>query len=259
MFLFSFLFSFLFWFETTNSSTPSPHILNNHQFTSLRVWLRFASTIQYVLCVLPTHPNCPNAPISQLITYNWITNGYPKLKKKNLHDYPISGCIGIKIEAVTGNHIKQLNSASSDSELHRFRTKPLSTSLSNMAALNNDMLYKQRSLDRDSMTSSKGLLFSPIGLKHNVTEKVAQVGGLVRISAFLHSAWLIYLVDLKLLLAAEILMHLLLIRVLVVLWTWTWYILYDDIFILLDSFLKWNFRPNMSISIWLHSVLHWVT
>ncbi len=108
------------------------------------------------------------------------------------------------IQTVTGNHIKQLNSASSDSELHRFRTKPLSNSLTNMAALNSDVLFKQQSLDRDSMTSSKGLLFSPIGLKHNVTEKVAQVGGLVRIIAFLHSAWLTYLVDLKLLLAAKI-------------------------------------------------------
>ncbi len=86
--------------------------------------------------------------------------------------------------AATGNHVKQLNTASSDSELHRFRTKPLSSSMNNVG---NDVRFKQHSQDRDSLVSSskQGILFSPIGLKHNVTEKVAQVGGLVRITAFL--------------------------------------------------------------------------
>ena len=83
----------------------------------------------------------------------------------------------------TGNHVKMLNTASSDSELHRYRTKPLSNSMINV---NNDVRFKQHSQDRDSLVSSskQGILFSPIGLKHNVTEKVAQVGGLVRITAF---------------------------------------------------------------------------
>ena len=89
-----------------------------------------------------------------------------------------------KKKPATGNHVKPLNTASSDSELHRFRTKPLSNSLVNVA---NDVRFKQHSQDRDSLVSSskQGILFSPIGLKHNVTEKVAQVGGLVRITAFL--------------------------------------------------------------------------
>ena len=87
--------------------------------------------------------------------------------------------------------MKPLNTASSDSELHRFRTKPLSNSLVNVA---NDVRFKQHSQDRDSLVSSskQGILFSPIGLKHNVTEKVAQVGGLVRITAFLLYACLIF-------------------------------------------------------------------
>ena len=113
----------------------------------------------------------------------------PKLWKKmenipnlNLHD---------AYKAATGNHVKPLNTASSDSELHRFRTKPLSNSLVNVA---NDVRFKQHSQDRDSLVSSskQGILFSPIGLKHNVTEKVVQVGGLVRITAFPLYACLIF-------------------------------------------------------------------
>ena len=78
--------------------------------------------------------------------------------------------------SATGNHLKHnlLNQASSDSELNKHRAKPISNSLSNIA---NDVLYR-KSHDKDSlMSSSKQGIFLPNvqNVKHNVTEKVAQV------------------------------------------------------------------------------------
>ena len=75
----------------------------------------------------------------------------------------------------TGNHLKQnlLNQASSDSELARYRANKLSNSLSNIA---NDVLFK-KSQEKDNVhTASKQGIFLPMqNMKHNVTEKVAQV------------------------------------------------------------------------------------
>lgn len=76
----------------------------------------------------------------------------------------------------TGNHLKQnlLNQASSDSELARYRANKLSNSLSNLA---NDVLFR-KSQEKDAIhTASKQGIFLPMqNMKHNVTEKVAQVG-----------------------------------------------------------------------------------
>ena len=75
---------------------------------------------------------------------------------------------------MTGNQLKEqlMNQASSDSELTRYRAK-LSNSLSNIA---NDVLFK-KSHEKDSLHSqSKQGIFLPMqNMKHNVTEKVAQV------------------------------------------------------------------------------------
>ncbi|KAK2152153.1 hypothetical protein LSH36_338g02006 [Paralvinella palmiformis] len=77
----------------------------------------------------------------------------------------------------TANHLRQnfLSTAASDSELSKCRTK-LSNSLRNIA---NDMLFS-RSIEKESMlSSSKQGLFLPMhNMKHNVTEKVAQVSEL---------------------------------------------------------------------------------
>ncbi len=77
-------------------------------------------------------------------------------------------------EAATGNHVRQtlLNLASSDSELNKHRAK-LSHSLTNVAQ---DYIMK-KSQEKDSViSSSKQGIFLPMqNMKHNVTEKVAQV------------------------------------------------------------------------------------
>lgn len=80
------------------------------------------------------------------------------------------------VKTATGNHLKQnlLNQASSDSELTRYRANKLSNSLSNIA---NDVLFKKSQGDKNDVHSaSKQGLFLPMqNMKHNVTEKVAQV------------------------------------------------------------------------------------
>ena len=75
----------------------------------------------------------------------------------------------------TGNHLKNnlLNQqASSDSELAKHRAK-LSNSLTNIA---NDVIFR-KSAEKDSViSSSKGLFLPSVqNVKHNVSEKVAQV------------------------------------------------------------------------------------
>ncbi|XP_064648680.1 potassium voltage-gated channel subfamily H member 6-like isoform X3 [Lineus longissimus] len=74
----------------------------------------------------------------------------------------------------TGNHMKSslLNQASSDSELTKYKTNVLSNSLSNVG---NDLI--RRNQEREFSGSTKGFLFPQVAssMKHNVSEKVAQV------------------------------------------------------------------------------------
>jgi hypothetical protein len=81
----------------------------------------------------------------------------------------------LRLILATANHLRHdfLNLSSSDSELNKHRTK-LSASLTNIA---NDMFFS-KSPEKDSMVSaSKQGIFLPMqNMKHNVTEKVAQVG-----------------------------------------------------------------------------------
>ena len=88
---------------------------------------------------------------------------------------PLLVTILVNLLVATGNHLKQslLNQASSDSELAKHRTK-LSHSLSNIA---NDVIFRKGPNEKDSViSSSKQAIFLTMpNVKHNVTEKVAQV------------------------------------------------------------------------------------
>ena len=75
--------------------------------------------------------------------------------------------------ASSGNYLRRtlLNQARSDSELATYRAH-LSTSMSNIA---NELIY-HKPHDHDSLLTSKQGIFLPMqNMKHNVTEKVAQV------------------------------------------------------------------------------------
>ncbi|KAI0240021.1 Potassium voltage-gated channel subfamily H member 2 [Lamellibrachia satsuma] len=75
--------------------------------------------------------------------------------------------------ASSGNYLRRnlLNQARSDSELATYRAH-LSTSMSNIA---NELIY-HKPHDHDSILTSKQGIFLPMqNMKHNVTEKVAQV------------------------------------------------------------------------------------
>ena len=75
-----------------------------------------------------------------------------------------------------GDYLKPLNQTSSDSELTGHRVKRLSSSMGN---LNTDFL-KAGSFDRESVVSSTSGIFVPMqNMKHNVTEKVAQVSSML--------------------------------------------------------------------------------
>ncbi|KAH9518367.1 hypothetical protein Btru_016535 [Bulinus truncatus] len=71
-----------------------------------------------------------------------------------------------------GNHVKSsyVNQASSDSELHRQRLRPLSESLTNMAEAGT------KKGDKDSVQQSRGIILPNVAnMKQNVSDKVAQV------------------------------------------------------------------------------------
>lgn len=76
---------------------------------------------------------------------------------------------------MTGQELREqlLNQASSDSELTRYRAK-LSNSLSNVA---HDVLFKRSPHEKTSLhsQSKQGIVVPMQNMKHNVTEKVAQV------------------------------------------------------------------------------------
>ena len=76
------------------------------------------------------------------------------------------------ITAVMGNHVKsiQMNQASSDSELTKFRTRTLQDSQIDLTEAE-----KLKALDGLSQ-NAKGLFLPGVqNMKHNVSEKVAQV------------------------------------------------------------------------------------
>ena len=73
----------------------------------------------------------------------------------------------------SGNYLRRnlLNQARSDSELAAYRAH-LSTSMSNIA---NELIY-HKTHEQDSLLTEKQGIFVPMqNMKHNVTEKVAQV------------------------------------------------------------------------------------
>jgi hypothetical protein len=80
--------------------------------------------------------------------------------------------VKIYISAVMGNHVKsvQMNQASSDSELTKFRTRTLQDSQIDLSEAE-----KLKALDGLSQ-NAKGLFLPGVqNMKHNVSEKVAQV------------------------------------------------------------------------------------
>lgn len=87
-----------------------------------------------------------------------------------LHLFVVIYLLVLLVWTAMGDYLRPLNTACSDSELERHQVKRLSSSLGNLTEA-----LRKNSSDQESLISSTGIFVPMQNMKHNVTEKVAQV------------------------------------------------------------------------------------